>query len=125
VKTTDELRAMFKEKYPDIQVIRQLEIHHLIYLIDLELEKRRQDTSVFMYMNPLNRYVANMLQNKGIAYKGLELKVRSHYFNNREAITFYKGGTVGFCGWAGGRNHEPFLQAFENWLDCSLEARPE
>ena len=58
----------------------------------------------------------NMIKKKGLKYKGLEIKVASHYFNGREAITFNKDGNVYFCGWTDSENWKPFLTAFEEWL---------
>ena len=42
----------------------------------------------------------------------------SHYFGQREAITFNKGGFIGLCGWADYKNSQPFLKGFTNWLEC-------
>lgn len=112
--TAYELRIMFKNKYPDIDKIKKSELYRLIYLLQYELENNK--TSVTMYINPINNFVDKMIIEKGLSYKGLEITVRSHYFNNREAITFNKDGNVYFCGWAGGTNPIPFLKAFERWL---------
>ncbi len=116
--TTDELRIKFKAKYPDINVIRQSDIHKLLYILDEELDKHTEAGNLVMNMIPLNNFVAKMLRTKGLKHKGLELKVRAHYFEyGREAITFTRDGSVYFCGWAGGTNHLPFLRAFERWLE--------
>lgn len=114
----DALRKLFKQKFPDVQKITQANIHKLIYLVDEEMEKHAESGNLRMYMEPLNRYVANMIRQKGIGYKGLELHVLAHYFHGREAITFTKDGRVFFCGWAGGNNHRPFLDGFKKWLQA-------
>ena len=113
----DNLRRLFKIKYPDVSKITQTDIHRLIYILDDELDKfYYQGDHLRMYMQPMNRYVANMIREKGIVYKGLELHVLSHYFSNREAVTFTSDGNVYFCGWAGGCNHDPFINGFLRWL---------
>ncbi len=116
MKTNDELRMIFKKKFPDVSVITLSKVYQLIYLLEKELELHAKAGNLEMYMEPLNNFVANMLREKGIQYKGLELKVSSYYFRNRQAITIDKDGYPWFCGWAGGNNHEPFIKAFEEWI---------
>jgi len=53
------------------------------------------------------------LQSKGF---GVELFCRSHYFKDREAITFNDGGFIGFAGWADETNVQPVLSAFVAWV---------
>jgi len=118
VLENDRLRNLFKEKCPDINKIKQSDIHKLLWLLDMALEKHSEGDNLHMNMVPLNSLVAKMIREKGMAYKGLELKVRAHYFERgRDAITFTKEGSVFFCGWAGGNNHIPFLSAFEQWVN--------
>jgi len=113
----NSLRQIFKEKYPDINVITQAQIHKLLWLLDDELEIHAKAGNLVMHMNPLNILVAKMIREKGMKYKGLKLTVQSHYFPNRQAITFSPDGTVWFCGWAGGTNDIPFMKAFKRWLE--------
>lgn len=113
----DQLRAKFALKYPDIAQINQTDIHHLIYLIDKELDKHYTNGHLRMYMEPMDRFTARMIRTKTLKYKGLELTVCAHYFTKRQAIEFTKDGKVYFCGWASGINHDPFLNAFEQWLE--------
>ena len=44
------------------------------------------------------------------------LRCRSHYFNDREAITFGSDGFVGFAGWADEYNVQPIVSAFCKWV---------
>ncbi len=46
-----------------------------------------------------------------------EIRVKGTYFDDREAITFYDDGFIGFCGWADGYNLTPFVMAFKEWCD--------
>lgn len=43
------------------------------------------------------------------------MRVDGPYFKDREAISFNKGGFVGFAGWADSTNVRPFLKAFGRW----------
>ena len=45
-----------------------------------------------------------------------ELRCRSDYFTDRQAVTFEKGGFVGFAGWADEVNVRPGLTAFTAWV---------
>lgn len=48
-----------------------------------------------------------------------ELFCRSHYFKDREAVTFNGNGFIGFAGWADEKNVQPILSAFVHW--CQTE----
>ena len=45
-----------------------------------------------------------------------ELRCKSHYFDNREAITFNTDGFIGFAGWADKTNIQPILEGFREWV---------
>ncbi len=44
-----------------------------------------------------------------------ELRCRSDYFADRQAVTFEESGFVGFAGWADELNVQPVLIAFTGW----------
>lgn len=48
--------------------------------------------------------------------EGADLCCRSHYFDDRQAITFEPGGFIGFAGWADEWNVQPILDAFIKWV---------
>jgi hypothetical protein len=63
----------------------------------------------------------------GIRYSGdrlvtAELRCRSDYFEDRQAVTFEQSGFIGFAGWADEVNVQPILLAFTCW-SRELEAR--
>ncbi|PTX52383.1 hypothetical protein IQ03_01364 [Gemmobacter caeni] len=47
--------------------------------------------------------------------RSAELRCRSDYFTDRQAVTFEEGGFVGFAGWADEVNVQPVLTAFIGW----------
>lgn len=113
----DELRALFKTRFPSVATIEVWQIHMLIAIIDKEL-KAHAENHLTMWMLPLDRFTLRMIRDKGIEYKGLEMLVGAHYFpSGRQAITITKDGRIGFCGWAGGNNPEPFIRGFRIWLE--------
>lgn len=48
---------------------------------------------------------------------GGELRCKSDYFDDREAVTFNEDGFVGFAGWADETNVQPILQGFMTWIE--------
>lgn len=55
--------------------------------------------------------------------ESIRVNCDSHYFDNREAYTFYPNGEVSIAYWADGLVSKYFAQAFEAWLD-QLVAQP-
>lgn len=51
------------------------------------------------------------------------LRCRSHYFDDREAVTFGPEGFIGFAGWADQWNVQPILTAFVKWVDIVAAAK--
>lgn len=49
--------------------------------------------------------------------KSAFIKVSSHYFEGREAISFNQDGFIGFAGWADDTNVLPFVNAFNRFTD--------
>lgn len=50
------------------------------------------------------------------ARRCLELRCKSFYFTDRQAVTFEAGGFIGFAGWADDVNVQPILHGFLDWL---------
>ena len=44
------------------------------------------------------------------------IRVDSHYFEGREAISFNRDGFIGFAGWADDTNIKPFVLAFNRFV---------
>jgi len=44
------------------------------------------------------------------------LRCKSHYFEEREAVTFNEDGFIGFAGWADDSNVQPILLGFLAWV---------
>lgn len=45
-----------------------------------------------------------------------ELRCKTSYFDNREAVTFNTDGFIGFAGWAADENVRPILDGFSAWV---------
>ena len=53
------------------------------------------------------------------------LYVNSHYFTQRECISFNRDGWIGFAGWADQGNTNPILRAFLEWCDYLAQQKEE
>ena len=51
----------------------------------------------------------------------VELRCTSHYFDDREAVTFNADGFVGFAGWSDETNVQPILRGFIEWVEHQAE----
>lgn len=47
---------------------------------------------------------------------GRSIRVKSHYFDSREGVTFGSDGFVGFAGWADETNIQPILWGVVDWV---------
>jgi len=116
--TWEKLRLanLFKLKYGKSN-IKVSEMYNLIYLLQTELEKHADNGNLCMYIPPINSFIFKMITDKGITYKGFEIKISSHYFKGRECVNFYQNGGISFCNWASDVNSEPILKAFRKWIE--------
>lgn len=55
------------------------------------------------------------------------LFMNSHYFTQRECISFNRDGFIGFAGWADDGNTNPLRRAFLEWCDAlkTQKGRPD
>ncbi len=51
-----------------------------------------------------------------------DIRCKAFYFTDRQAVTFERGGFVGFAGWADDSNVQPILRAFVAWVDERLQS---
>ena len=52
----------------------------------------------------------------------IDLRCKSVYFDDRQAITFETDGFVGFAGWADDTHVAPILTGFTQWLESRAAA---
>jgi hypothetical protein len=51
-----------------------------------------------------------------------EIRCKSFYFEDRQAVTFNQDGFIGFAGWAGDKNIQPVLAGFADWVRETVAA---
>jgi len=55
--------------------------------------------------------------NRNGTLKECYMYMNSHYFTQREAISFNRDGFIGFAGWADEFNKAPLISAFMKWIN--------
>ena len=121
VCTNNEAREYFKNKGLTYSGITEGDILTLVMLLNKEIKKSNKDgeTSVdSMYLS--KKIVISKNRNGSIIRCFLYLN--SHYFTQREAISFNEDGFIGFAGWADQWNTNPLLRAFLKWCDYLKES---
>lgn len=116
----EKLRKKFKDDGLDYSMINEEHILYLRLLLSRELET--YDHLKMCLKAPLVKDV-KVLKRTGLRHA--EIKVNSHYFTGREAITFNENGFIGFAGWASDYNLKPFVDAFDKWIDWLKDCKKQ
>ena len=116
VCTNDEARAYFKNKGLTYADIRDGDIAALAIMLGQEYKKSnaKGETSVN------TEYLSNKIDikhNPDGSIISCFMYVNSHYFTQRECISFNRDGFIGFAGWADDGNLNPIKRAFLRWCD--------
>ena len=124
VCTTNEAREYFKSKGLSYNDVYEAEILQLVMLLNIEIRKavKARETSVeSMY---LSRRIVHKKKHGG-SLMNCYLYMNSHYFTQRECISFNRDGFIGFAGWADQGNTNPILRAFLRWCDMVAEGKSD
>ena len=116
--TRDACRSMFHNlgfSYDDVQ---RNDIYMLEALIAEELTKFNEES--FTQMRIAHRASdaprINVCDNMDCSIESAFIRVDVECSKGREAISFNRGGFIGFAGWADDTNVQPFLRAFIRWV---------
>lgn len=118
MKTVKDARARFAELGIDYSQIFEGDIEALYMFVNRAVKK-------FVRMPPTKDSITTMHMSKRIkidkrtngSIRSAYLFVNSHYFTQREAISFNKNGSIGFAGWASDNNAQPLVWGFLDWCD--------
>jgi hypothetical protein len=122
VCTNDEAREYFKSKGLSYEKIHDYDLLILRYLLVKEIEKSNKtgETSVnTMRMSSKQSMTLNSDDTIQTAF----LFMSSHYFENRECISFNRDGFIGIAGWADQGNLNPIKRAFLKWCDFLTDGK--
>lgn len=114
-------RVYFNQKGLKYSDINEGDILVLCMLLQKELKSDKHNSSTKMRLSP---EIESRYERDGQLLE-CSILVNSHYFKNRECITFNPDGFIGFCGWADEKNAVPIVEAFKRWCDYLVECKEE
>lgn len=122
VCTNDEAREYFKSKGLSYEKIHDYDLLILRYLLVKEIEKSNKtgETSVNTMRISSKQ---SMTLNPDDTIQTAFLFMSSHYFENRECISFNRDGFIGIAGWADQGNLNPIKRAFLKWCDFLTDGK--
>lgn len=112
----EEARQYFKDKNLSYENITEGDICSLVMLLNKYIKKACKNHEMSVDSMRMSQKIKSKFSTNGIL-KECYLFINSHYFTQRECISFNKDGFIGFCGWAGGANDVPIINAFIEWCD--------
>ena len=123
VCTSNEARAKFKDSGLTYDDITDGDILVLVMLLNREIKKSNKTGETSVYTMRLSDKKIIKHKSNGTIIE-CYLYMNSHYFTQRECISFNRDGFIGFAGWADVGNKNPILRAFLEWVDI-LKAQKE
>lgn len=124
VCTNQEARDYFKEKGLTYNDITEGDILALVLFLNMEIKKAVKAHETSVESMHLSRRLDIKKRSNGTITE-CYLYINSHYFTQRECISFNRNGFIGFCGWADQGNTNPILRAFLAWCDCLAESEAD
>ncbi len=122
VCTTGEARKYFLDKGLSYHDITEGDILSLLMLLNREIKKSNKAGETSVSTMHMSSKIYMKKRTNGTIIKCF-LYINSHYFTQREAISFNEDGFIGFAGWADQGNINPLLRAFLRWCDDLAAAK--
>lgn len=116
VCSNDEARQYFTDKGLTYDDITEGDILTLTMLLNKHIKKANKDGETSVNTMSLSKKI-NIKKKSNGAIISCFLYMNSHYFTQRECISFNVDGFIGFAGWADQGNTNPILRAFLEWCD--------
>jgi len=116
VCTNDEARAYFRDKGLRYADITDGDIAVLAMFLSEEIKKSNKAGETSVNTMYLSKKISITHKPNGTIIMAF-LYMNSHYFTQRECISFNEGGFIGFAGWADEGNTNPIRRAFLRWCD--------
>ena len=121
VCSNDEARQYFKDKGLTYADITEGDILVLVGNLNKEIKKSNKAGETSTDTMHLSKKIA-IKKNRDGSIVSCYLYMNSHYFTQREAISFNSDGFIGFAGWADQGNTNPLLRAFLKWCDSLADS---
>lgn len=114
--TNDEARDYFKNKGLSYADITEGDILALVMLLNKHIKQANKDGETSVNTMYLSKKIDIKKKSNG-TINSCFLYMNSHYFTQRECISFNADGFIGFAGWADIGNLNPIKRAFLEWCD--------
>ena len=124
VCTNEEARAYFKNKGLTYKYITSGDILALVLLLNQELKKANKSGETSVNTMRLSEKMKTKYRTNGTLIYA-HIYINSHYFTQRQCISFEEDGFIGFAGWADQQNLNPIIRAFLRWCDGIAEIKEE
>ena len=114
--SNDDCRKRFADYGLAYDDIKEGDILSLVLLLNQEIRKSNESGETSVNTMRLSNKVKMKCKPDGSITECF-LFMNSHYFENRECISFNRDGFIGFAGWADSGNSNPIRRAFLQWCE--------
>ncbi|QAW33410.1 hypothetical protein ETK61_11510 [Bacillus subtilis] len=117
---SEEARTYFVQKGLSYEDIYEGDICVLVMLLNKHVKQAVKANKMSVDTMRMSQKIKSKYKTNG-TLKCCYLYINSHYFTQREAISFNPDGFIGFAGWADSGNTQPLIDAFIEWVDYMSE----
>lgn len=114
--TSEQAKELFSEKGLTYENITKGDIGVLFTFLNKQVKEANKAGIMSTNTMRMSRKIKSKLDTTGNV-KECYLFLNSHYFTQREAISFNSDGFIGFAGWVDSGNKSPLMSAFVEWVD--------
>jgi hypothetical protein len=113
---SDIARDYFNEKGLSYEGVTEGDIGILYLLLNKHVKQTNKAGTMSTNTMRMSAKIKGKYNRNGTV-KECYLFLNSHYFTQREAISFNPDGFIGFAGWADEGNKAPLISAFMEWVE--------
>ncbi|MCY8060997.1 hypothetical protein P8859_06000 [Bacillus spizizenii] len=117
---SEEARNYFIQKGLSYEDITEGDICVLVILLNKHVKETVKAHKMSVDTMRMSQKIKSKYKTNG-TLKCCYLYINSHYFTQREAISFNPDGFIGFAGWADSSITQPLIDAFIEWVDYMSE----
>ncbi|MDR0123110.1 hypothetical protein RFW13_16925 [Bacillus pumilus] len=117
---SEEARSYFQKEGLRYEDITEGDICILVMLLNKHIKRAVKAKAMSTDTMRMSQKLNSKYRTNG-TLKSCYLYINSHYFTQREAISFNLDGFIGFAGWADSSNKQPIIDAFVEWVDHMKE----
>lgn len=122
VCANDDVRKYFVAKGLTYDDITDGDILALVLLLNDEFKKSNKAGETSVDTMRLSSKIITKHKNNG-SITECYLFMNSHYFTQRECVSFNKDGFIGLAGWADDQNLNPIRRALLRWIDTLADMK--